>query len=112
MERTNSKCFGDRDVIFAGHPSDERQAKKLIKEAISDGATQDEFKKELIWHVYKNVPNVEYRNARFEEVEKRLSKMWLLEVDPQSGGFRRNADNPLDCDLLVVDEASPPPQDE
>ena len=30
----------------------------------------------------------------------------LLEVDPKSGGFKRNADTPLDCDLLVVDEAS------
>ena len=29
-----------------------------------------------------------------------------MEVDPKSGGFKRNADNPLDCDLLVVDEAS------
>ena len=30
----------------------------------------------------------------------------LLEVDPRSGGFKRGVDNPLDCDLLVVDEAS------
>src|SRR5471030_2056836 len=30
----------------------------------------------------------------------------LLEVDPQRGGFKRNDDNQLDCDLLVVDEAS------
>jgi hypothetical protein len=30
----------------------------------------------------------------------------LLEVDPKDGGFKRNSDNPLDCDLLVVDEAS------
>ena len=30
----------------------------------------------------------------------------LLEVDPKSGGFRRGEDNPLDCNLLVVDEAS------
>jgi exodeoxyribonuclease V alpha subunit len=30
----------------------------------------------------------------------------LLEVDPRNGGFRRGEDNPLDCDLLVVDEAS------
>jgi len=29
-----------------------------------------------------------------------------LEVDPKGGGFKRNEDNPLDCDLLVVDEAS------
>ena len=30
----------------------------------------------------------------------------LLEVDPKAGGFKRNSDNPLDCDLLVVDETS------
>ena len=30
----------------------------------------------------------------------------LLEVDPKGGGFKRGADNPLDCDLLVIDEAS------
>ena len=30
----------------------------------------------------------------------------LLEVDPQSGGFRKDQDNTLDADLLVVDEAS------
>jgi exodeoxyribonuclease V alpha subunit len=30
----------------------------------------------------------------------------LLEVDPKGGGFKRDADNPLDCDLLVVDETS------
>jgi exodeoxyribonuclease V alpha subunit len=30
----------------------------------------------------------------------------LLEVDPKRGGFKRNGDYQLDCDLLVVDEAS------
>src|SRR5215468_5620835 len=30
----------------------------------------------------------------------------LLEVDPKGGGFKRGDDNPLDRDLLVVDEAS------
>src|SRR5713226_1302313 len=30
----------------------------------------------------------------------------LLEVDPKGGGFKRDSDNELDCDLLVVDEAS------
>jgi exodeoxyribonuclease V alpha subunit len=30
----------------------------------------------------------------------------LLEVDPVGGGFRRNESRCLDCDLLVVDEAS------
>jgi exodeoxyribonuclease V alpha subunit len=30
----------------------------------------------------------------------------LLEVDPKAGGFRKDQDNPLECDLLVIDEAS------
>jgi exodeoxyribonuclease V alpha subunit len=30
----------------------------------------------------------------------------LLEVDPRGGGFKRNSDYRLDCDLLVVDETS------
>jgi len=30
----------------------------------------------------------------------------LLEVDPKLGGFKRGVDEPLDCDLLVIDETS------
>jgi exodeoxyribonuclease V alpha subunit len=30
----------------------------------------------------------------------------LLKVDPKSGGLKPNPDNRLDCDLLVIDEAS------
>jgi exodeoxyribonuclease V alpha subunit len=30
----------------------------------------------------------------------------LLETDPKAGGFRKDQDNPLDTDLLVIDEAS------
>ncbi len=30
----------------------------------------------------------------------------LLEIDPKHGGFSRNAENPLPCDLLVIDETS------
>jgi exodeoxyribonuclease V alpha subunit len=30
----------------------------------------------------------------------------LLEVDPRHGGFKRGVENPLECDLLVVDETS------
>ncbi len=30
----------------------------------------------------------------------------LLETDPMTGGFRRDAEQPLDCDLLVIDETS------
>src|SRR4051794_9925939 len=30
----------------------------------------------------------------------------LLEIDPKTGDFKRCDDNPLECDLLVVDETS------
>ena len=30
----------------------------------------------------------------------------LLETDPQNGGFKKGADSPLDCDVLIVDEVS------
>ncbi len=30
----------------------------------------------------------------------------LLEVDPKNGGFRKGSDDPLECDLLVLDETS------
>ena len=30
----------------------------------------------------------------------------LLETDPRSGGFKRDEESPLECDLLVVDESS------
>ena len=34
------------------------------------------------------------------------SRHRLLEVDPKGGGFKRGDDDPLDCELLVVDETS------
>lgn len=30
----------------------------------------------------------------------------LLEVDFKAGGFKRNRENPLECDLIIIDEAS------
>lgn len=30
----------------------------------------------------------------------------LLEVDFKTGGFKRNRDNPLECDMIIIDEAS------
>ncbi|HEY4831411.1 MAG TPA: AAA family ATPase, partial [Waddliaceae bacterium] len=30
----------------------------------------------------------------------------LLEIDMKNGGFKRNRENPLECDLIIIDEAS------
>ena len=38
---------------------------------------------------------------------KRLSETTgHVEVDPKGGGFKRDVENPLDCDLLVIEETS------
>jgi ATP-dependent exoDNAse (exonuclease V) alpha subunit len=39
-------------------------------------------------------------------VAKELGTAAGREVDPKGGGFKRGSDNPLECDLLVVDETS------
>lgn len=45
---------------------------------------------------------------RLSEVSEREAKTIhrLLEFDPNSGGFRRCADNPIEADLVIVDEVS------
>lgn len=45
---------------------------------------------------------------RMSEITKKKASTIhsLLEFDFKAGGFKRNRDNPLDCDLMIVDEAS------
>jgi exodeoxyribonuclease V alpha subunit len=45
------------------------------------------------------------RLSESTEIEARTIHR-LLETDPRTGQFRRDENNPLDCDLLVVDETS------
>ena len=44
------------------------------------------------------------RGHRVRQLAKTIHR--LLEVNPRTGGFRRDGENPLDCDLLVIDETS------
>ena len=45
---------------------------------------------------------------RLSEITRRKAKTIhsILEVDFQNGGFRRNRDNPIECELIIIDEAS------
>jgi exodeoxyribonuclease V alpha subunit len=45
---------------------------------------------------------------RMSEITKKKASTIhsLLEFDFKKGGFKRNRENPLDCDLMIVDEAS------
>ena len=69
-------CFGATDGIFASHQSDEAQVKDAIALAQKAGATRDDFEKEMLWYVYKNV---KHRESFWELVDnqvKNLEKMW------------------------------------
>lgn len=68
--------FGSVDCIFAGHPSDEERAKDAVKAAKAAGASKDDFCKEAIWHVYKNVAYHPAREDLFQKVETGINRMW------------------------------------
>ena len=51
------------------------------------------------------LPALQYFRADTGRVSPSRSTLGS-EVDPKGGGFKRGDDNPLDCDLLVVDETS------
>jgi len=48
-----SLCFGVADYAFAKHPTDEKNAKKIIKSLKSLGVTFEFFEKEIVWYLYK-----------------------------------------------------------
>ena len=41
--------FGNQDLVFASHLTDEERAKKAIREAKAAGASRDDFEKEMVW---------------------------------------------------------------
>ena len=65
-------CFGDQDLIFASHPTDEERAKKAIREAKAAGASRDDFEKEMVWHIYKNVTADGFLQEHTKEQVRRL----------------------------------------
>ena len=69
-------CFGDQDLISASHPTDEERAKKAIREAKAAGASRDDFEKEMVWHIYKNVTADGFLQEHIKEQVRRLHKMW------------------------------------
>lgn len=68
--------FGTQDIIFGGHPLDEQRAKQAIKAAKDAGATRDDFEKEMVWHIYKNVTAPGALQPHIQEQVGRMRKIW------------------------------------
>ena len=48
-----SKCFGAADKKFAGHPTDQKEAKALRDELVDLGVSYDDLEKEVVYYLYK-----------------------------------------------------------
>ena len=71
-----STCFGDQDCKFAGHPSEVQNAKQVIADAKNDGATFEDFEKEIVWHIYKNVKAPEILKEHITKQVTVAKNMW------------------------------------
>ena len=65
-------CMAAGTAPFGSHPKDEERARAAIRDAKSDGASFDDFAKEVVWHCYRNGFQKE---AMHDQVE-RARKMW------------------------------------
>ncbi len=93
-----SSCFLGKVQIITGGPG---TGKSTITKAILKIA------EELTDKVLLAAPTGKAAKRMAEITQKKASTIHaLLEVDFKAGGFKRKRDNPLDCDLLIVDESS------
>lgn len=68
-------AFGIVDREFAVHPSDKAKAKEVIKAAKAQGASFDDFQKEVLWNCYQHVTAP---NALQPHVARQLKKARAL----------------------------------
>jgi len=69
-------CFGNVDMIFANHPLDKQRALEAIKEAKVAGASRDDFEKEMVWHIYRNVTAQGALQGHIAEQVATLRQLW------------------------------------
>jgi hypothetical protein len=69
-------AFGNVDAKFALHPNDEERAKEAIRIAKSEGASFDDFEKEIVWHCYKKVTASGALQSHINEQVSKAKRMW------------------------------------
>jgi exodeoxyribonuclease V alpha subunit len=88
----------DKVMIVTGGPG---TGKSTITRAIL------EVSEKLTSHIFLAAPTGRAAKRLYQITGKHASTIHsLLEMDFQAGGFKRNRDNPLNCDLIIIDEAS------
>lgn len=67
-----ARGFGIADCIFAVHPSDKQDAKA----AKAAGASFEDFEKEMVWHIYKQVTAPGMLQDHIAKQVATAKKMW------------------------------------
>ncbi len=71
-----ARGFGIADCIFAGHPIDKQNAKAAITAAKAAGANFEDFEKEMVWHIYKQVKAPGMLQDHIAKQVATAKKMW------------------------------------
>ncbi|MGC0947141.1 hypothetical protein WKH55_22215 [Pantoea agglomerans] len=71
-----ARGFGIADCIFAVHPSDKQDAKAAIAAAKAAGASFEDFEKEMVWHIYKQVTATGMLQDHIAKQVATAKKMW------------------------------------
>lgn len=72
------KCFGDSDLIFAGHPADEKRAFKWLADLREHGVGWRAVRQQLKEFLEAQKARDEHIAKQLEKA-KRLLKPWLLD---------------------------------
>ncbi|HFF1498561.1 TPA: hypothetical protein ACGBBZ_004803 [Escherichia coli] len=71
-----ARGFGDIDCIFAVHPLDHKDAQEAMSAAKAAGATFQDFEKEMVWHIYRKMPNSPGLHSHIKEQVATAKQMW------------------------------------
>lgn len=71
-----ARGFGDIDCIFAVHPLDHKDAQEAMSAAKAVGETFQDFEKEMVWHIYRKMPNSPGLHSHIKEQVATAKQMW------------------------------------
>jgi hypothetical protein len=67
-------CFGIKDLIFAGHPLDEKRAKEMVKNAKEEGASRREVLDAIEKYLKGEGASKEHIAAQLKRADKKIGK--------------------------------------
>jgi hypothetical protein len=75
MAATRSGTLWKTETILLLIPLDSKRAEEAIQAARAAGASRDDFEKEMVWYIYKNVTAEGMVQSHIKDQVKRLHKM-------------------------------------